>query len=125
MNLAKHIQYLGLIDNFVEKLVTAKFVIVPTLVGCGQQLKVFEALGRGVPIVCFSSAVPEFIQSIALGVVSVNDDRSFADAISKMWHDVDFYHLVAKGAESFSKIIADKYSYKDSIEKLLKFYMLK
>ena len=101
------IEYLGMVDNYEKVLGSARFVIVPAAVGTGQQMKIFEALAYGVPVVCFRASVPEFLVSDTNGVVCVDTDEEFAAAIGLMWSDDAFYEKVSNGARRYSDLPAD------------------
>lgn len=117
-NLPSGVRYLGMVDNYIEKLMSARFVIAPTSVGTGQQLKVFEALTYGVPVVCFRISIPRFLDSMLYGVVSVDDESGFADAVTRMWNDEVFYLSVSNGAIRFRDELSRKEGYRSSVERL-------
>lgn len=110
------VSYLGLVDNFDQYLASARFVIAPTSVGTGQQLKIFEALWHGTPVICFRSAAPTILESITHGVVLVDSDKQFAEMISRMWHDEDFYKDVVQGTMSFQKFANSQVTHTISLQ---------
>lgn len=109
------VTYLGLIHNFDHCLASARFVIAPTAVGTGQQVKIFEALWRGTPVICFRSAVPSLLKSIIHGLVLVDTQQEFADAMSRMWNDEPFYQSVLQGIYSFKQLMRLQISHADSL----------
>ena len=112
------IEYLGLVDDYEERLKSAKFLIAPAAVGTGQQMKIFEALSCGVPVVCYKCAVPEFMQLEKIGVVCVNDPNEFSDAINRLWHDPEYYSSILSGAAEFNNYFNNQYSYSNSVAQL-------
>ncbi len=98
----QRVEYLGMVDNYQKVLGSARFVIVPTATGTGQQIKIFEALAYGIPVVCFRAAVPGFMDSYANGVVCVDTDEEFAEAVGRMWRDESFYQQLLSGAKAYS-----------------------
>ena len=112
------ITYLGLIDNFDHYLASARFVVAPTAVGTGQQVKIFEALWHGTPVICFRSAVPSLLKSIIHGLVLVDDEKEFADAMSRMWNDEAFYQAVLQGIFSFKKLMSSQVSHAESLSRV-------
>lgn len=113
----KNVRYLGIMENYVEKLCSSRFIIVPTAVGTGQQMKIFEALSYGIPVVCYRSAVPQFMRSQQAGILCVDDDATFAAAVSRLWRDGDFYTSLAINAKRF-KDHSKSLGYKKSVERL-------
>lgn len=68
--------YLGLVDDYESLLMGARLVLAPTCVGTGQQMKIFEALACGVPVLCYRAAVPgDEVASDLL--VAVDDEEGF------------------------------------------------
>lgn len=109
------VTYLGLVDDFDSYLASARFVIAPTAVGTGQQVKIFEALWRGTPVICFRSAVPSLLKSISHGLVLVDSQQEFTDAISRMWNDDLFYQSVLRGVDLFKQIMRSQITHSDSL----------
>lgn len=101
-SLPEHISYLGFIDDYYKALTRARFVIAPTLVGTGQQVKIFEALFYGIPIICYRQAVPNNIDSFDNGVISAESPQEFAQSINMLWHDEVFYNQLRESAIRFS-----------------------
>jgi glycosyltransferase involved in cell wall biosynthesis len=114
----QRVEYLGMVDNYQKVLGSARFVIVPTATGTGQQIKIFEALAYGVPVVCFRAAVPGLMDSYATGVVCVDTDEEFAEAVGRMWRDQSFYQQLLSGAKEYSIRPRDN-SYAQSVNQLL------
>ena len=112
------IEFLGLVDNYEKRLKSAKFLIAPAAVGTGQQIKIFEALSYGVPVVCYKCAVPEFMQLEKIGVVCVNDANGFSDAINRLWHDSEYYSLLSSGAAEFNNYFINQHAYSVSVARL-------
>lgn len=105
--------YQGLVEDYLGKLRGSRFVIAPTLVGTGQQMKLFEALSVGVPVVCYRAAVPEFLRGTGMGIIAVADDREFARAVSRLWQDDAYCLRMRQGAATFSTRVAHGPGYRD------------
>lgn len=119
--LPNKVYYRGLVANYIDYLMSARFVIVSTMVGTGQQMKIFESLSFGIPVVCFKCAVPKFMQYEDVGVVCVPDNNyeEFTKAINRLWHDDLYFQRVCEGARRFPDFMSKSLSYKMSLAKLL------
>ncbi|NTV94350.1 MAG: glycosyltransferase family 4 protein [Thiobacillus sp.] len=113
---ARH-AYLGLVDDYPDRLRASRFVIAPTLVGTGQQMKIFEALSHGVPVVCYRAAAPEFLRMAGVGVVAVEDDIEFARAVSRFWQDEAYCRRLRAEAAAFARQARRGFSYRDLADK--------
>lgn len=114
-NLPSRFEYRGLVKNYLETMASARFVIAPTKVGTGQQIKIFEALCSGVPVVCFSNAAPPFMESVTHGAILVDTDEAFAYAVSSMWNDEALYQAARIGTRQFKKLASSFPDHKDSL----------
>lgn len=115
----QRVEYLGMVDNYQTILGSARFVIAPTAVGTGQQIKIFEALASGIPVVCYRASVPEKLDSKEYGVVCVNTAKEFAEAVGRMWRDELFYQGLLSGAkESAVRNSRSPNAYARSVNKL-------
>jgi glycosyltransferase involved in cell wall biosynthesis len=78
-------------------------MIAPTFVGTGQQVKIFEALAMGTPVIAYRSAVPEDIISECPSIITVETPADFALTISRLIADEDirmhYWSLASKAAE--------------------------
>lgn len=117
--LPEGVKNLGSVDDYLSVLKRARFFIVATSVGTGQQLKIFEALSNGIPVVCFKIALPEEMQKASLGIVSVDNDRDFAEAVSKMWNDEEYYQRIKSELNGFVQFMSNRPGYRQSVEKFV------
>ncbi len=101
-SLPERVSYLGLIRDYYKKLKQSRFVIAPTVVGTGQQVKIFEALSCGIPVICYRQAIPYSIDPLTNGLICVNNPTQFIDAINNAWHNEIFYKRLLDGAAKFS-----------------------
>jgi len=116
----RQMKYIGLVDDFAQVLASARVVIVPAAVGTGQQMKIFEALSSGVPVICYRSAVPEFLQNRDTGVVCVEDPAEFAKYLQLLMHDECFYSMMKNNALSFNSRNQQQLTYQDSLAEMEK-----
>jgi len=116
----RQLKYIGLVDDFAQVLASARVVIVPAAVGTGQQMKIFEALSSGVPVICYRSAVPEFLQNRDTGVVCVEDPAEFAKYLQLLMHDECFYSMMKNNALSFNSRNQQQLTYQDSLAEMEK-----
>jgi len=111
----RQMKYIGLVDDFERVLACSRFVIVPAAVGTGQQMKIFEALSSGVPVICYRSAVPEFLQTRDVGVVCVDDPVEFAEFLNLLLQDEHFYSTMKNNAMNYSSRKQKQCTYQDSL----------
>lgn len=71
--------HLGFCDNYSEILASSILMIVPTAAGTGQQMKVFEALASGTPVVTYNETVPTDVVELFPSIVCVSSPSEFAD----------------------------------------------
>ena len=84
------LKYYGVIDDYQYRLCHSCFMIAPTSVGTGQQVKIFEALACGTPVVTYRCSVPNDILSLNPSIVAVDTPSEFANAINRLLTDRSF-----------------------------------
>ena len=89
LNLPRPLKYYGVVDDYVERLSRSAFMISPTSVGTGQQIKIFEALGAGIPVIAYRSAVPADVLNDYPSIIAVDNPRDFAAMINRLLSNSD------------------------------------
>jgi len=111
--------YLGFVDSYPDLLAKAKFMIAPTIVGTGQQMKIFEALSQGVPSICYTCAAPSDSSKEYPGLITANSDQEFIAAINMLWTDQKFYENLYQTALAGQAELGTVNEYSASISRLL------
>lgn len=97
------LKYYGVIDNYAERLAQSSFMIAPTSVGTGQQIKIFEALAMATPVIAYRCAVPEDILAENPSIIGVDSPAELAAVISKLLGDEQllkhYWDLASEAAE--------------------------
>ena len=98
---ASNIFKLEYVENLDEVYQNSKIAICPMLSGTGLKIKVVEALSFGLPIVCNERGVDGMINKANNGCLVTNDPVKFANYISKLSSDFDFYNDIATKSRVF------------------------
>lgn len=107
------------LDDEVYK--KTKITICPMLSGTGLKIKVIESLSHGIPVVCTERGVDGLVNKTNNGCLTTNDPSFFAEYISKLLKDGEFYkqnHLEAKRFFEDNFDIKKTYKVLDSIFKV-------
>jgi glycosyltransferase involved in cell wall biosynthesis len=103
LDLPAPLHYLGTVDDYVNRLARSTFMVAPTCVGTGQQIKIFEALGSATPVITYRAAVPGDIIRDYPSIIAVDTPREFANMINNLLNDVGllqhFWRLAQNGAK--------------------------
>lgn len=122
------LKYYGVVDDYSERLSRSAFMVAPTSVGTGQQIKIFEALASGIPVICYRSAVPPDILVVNPSIIAVDNPSEFAEAICQFWCDPlllqRYWLLASQAAEQEAKRVLT-FPYCCSVEKALAAYSCK
>ena len=78
------LKYCGVVSDYTARLSRSAFMIAPTFVGTGQQVKIFEALSYGIPVIAYRNAVPADILTGNPSIIAVNSPVELASAISSL-----------------------------------------
>lgn len=119
------LKYYGVIDDYLERLSRSAFMIAPTSVGTGQQVKIFEALSSGTPVIAYRCAVPTDVLADNPSIIGVDTPSEFAKAICKLWSDQQLlqrYWLIASEASERAAKRGSTLPYCRSIKKALNAY---
>jgi len=102
LDLPMPLKYYGVVADYVERLSRSAFMIAPTSVGTGQQIKIFEALGAATPVVVYRSSIPADVLNEYPSIVAVDSPREFAATINKLLSDSSllrhYWHLAQDAA---------------------------
>lgn len=96
-NISK-LEYVENLDSIYQN---SKIAICPMLSGTGLKIKVVEALSFGLPIVCNERGVDGMINKTNNGCLVTNDPVKFANYISRLATDLDFYNENSVKAKQF------------------------
>ncbi len=101
------LKYYGVVDDYAERLSRSAFMIAPTSVGTGQQIKIFEALASGIPVITYRCAVPADVLSANPSIIGVDTPAELAEAIVQLWCDKQvlqhYWVMAAEAAERQAK----------------------
>lgn len=95
------------IDKLYEQ---TKITICPMLSGTGLKIKVVESLSYGLPVVCNERGVDGLLSKVNNGCLVSNDPKEFAQYISQLLGDQEFYSQHAREARDFfnASLVEDK-----------------
>jgi glycosyltransferase involved in cell wall biosynthesis len=99
----KNVTCFSCVENPAEVYCKAKISICPLLGGTGIKIKVIESLSYGRPVVCTSKGVVGFPVKINNGCLIANTPEAFANSISRLLKEQDFYEKTSKKAKRFFK----------------------
>ena len=119
------LKYYGVVDDYAERLSRSAFMIAPTSVGTGQQIKIFEALASGIPVVAYRCAVPADVLAANPSIIGVDTPGEFAEAICRFWRDhqlLQRYWAMAEEAAEREAKRRSAYPYCSSLKKALAAY---
>lgn len=119
------LKYYGLVEGYSDRLCQSAFMIAPTSVGTGQQIKIFEALASGTPVIAYRSAVPADVLAENPSIIGVDAPNEFAATISQLLNDKQLLHrywaMALESAEREAKR-RSAFPYCTSLEKALAAY---
>ena len=119
------LKYCGVVDDYLERLSCSAFMIAPTSVGTGQQIKIFEALASGIPVIAYRCAVPADVLATNPSIIGVDTPGEFAEAICRFWRDHQllqrYWAMASEAAEREAKR-RSTYPYCSSLKKALADY---
>ena len=119
------LKYYGVIDDYPERLSRSAFMVAPTSVGTGQQVKIFEALASGTPVIAYRCAVPTDVLADNPSIIGVDTPSEFAKAILQFWSDQELLHrywLLASEASEREAKRGSTLPYCRSVKKALDAY---
>lgn len=93
------VKYLGLVPNINTVYQDAGFAIVPTFGGTGQQLKVVEAMGAGLPVVAYKQRIDRGIITDGTDGFLAEDEADFAAKVLQLWRDPKLRKTMGKAAK--------------------------
>jgi hypothetical protein len=122
VSMPKPLRYCGVIDNYVDVLSSSTFMIAPTAIGTGQQIKIFEALALGIPVVSYKSAVPADVLEANPSIIAVDTPSEFASMLNRLFLDEQclchYADLALEAADRQAREHASR-PYSSSLRKIL------
>jgi glycosyltransferase involved in cell wall biosynthesis len=109
------VTYLGFVEDLVPLYKTARFFICPVFGGTGQQVKIFEAMAHGLPVIAFSNVIiGSPIRHGENGLLAASTEE-FSDHIALLWNNKK---LCKQLGESARQTIYSDYSHQKLLETL-------
>ncbi len=109
----KNVQKIAYIENLDTLYEESKITICPMLSGTGLKIKVVESLSYGIPVVCNERGVDGLLCKINNGCLVTNDNVKFAENITHLLEDEEFYNTHSTNAKNlFSSSLEKKFVYK-------------
>jgi hypothetical protein len=101
------IELLGTVPDLNRYYRETRVALCPTFAGTGQQVKIVEAMARGVPVVAFRRrSEPDVLIDGRTGF-AVDDAAQFADAAARLWNDPSAAAALGRNAQA---LIREKFS---------------
>ena len=93
---------IGFVDDYKSLLLRSSLMIVPTAVGTGQQIKIYEALAAGIPIISYRSSVSSDLVDRCPSIIAVDSHRQFAECLAAFLSDSSLRRKYTHLAYSFA-----------------------
>lgn len=122
------VKYYGVVDDYVNRLSRSAFMIAPTSVGTGQQIKIFEALASATPVIAYRSAVPEDVLAANPSIIACGSPSEFASTINQLLRDgnlLQHYWNLATEAADRQATARSRFPYCRSLNNALSAYSMK
>jgi len=81
--------HVGFVDSYLDLLAKSSLMIVPAAVGTGQQVKIFEALAVGTPVLAYHASVPNDVLASNPCIMAAHNDQEFAQYLSDFLCDAN------------------------------------
>jgi glycosyltransferase involved in cell wall biosynthesis len=105
-------KHIGFVDDYLDLLSKSCLMLAPTAVGTGQQVKIFEALSVGTPVLAYKSAVPDDILANNPCIIAAEDESQFAGYLSEFIKNkqlrIKYARLAAKSSADQARVIASR-----------------
>ena len=111
---------IGFINDLDETYASAKIAICPMLSGTGLKIKVVEALSFGIPVVCNERGIDGLLNKTRNGCLVTNNDMEFANNITKLLENSDFYQEISNEAKVFFKETLDSNVVNKKLDEIFK-----
>lgn len=106
---------MGFVPRIDAIYASAPFAICPLIGGTGQQIKVIEAMSRGVPVICLKNVAHSSpIEHGVNGLIASNADE-FGAYVEQVWRDRD---LCRKLGQAARQTVAERFTMAHLIESL-------
>lgn len=105
------IEFIGYVEKIDQLYNRTKLAISPLNSGTGIKIKIVEALGYGIPVVCTSRSLFGLMEKINNGCIAADSPEDFASAIAKVLKDDNYRNQISKQSRMhFEKYFNEKYS---------------
>ena len=110
------LRHVGFVDDYLDLLSRSCLMLAPTAVGTGQQVKIFEALSVGTPVLAYKSAVPDDVLANNPCIIAVDNETQFANYLSDFIKNkqlrIKYAQFAVKSSVDQARVIASRpYSY--------------
>lgn len=111
---------ISFINDLDDAYASAKIAICPMLSGTGLKIKVVEALSFGIPVVCNERGIDGLLNKTRNGCLVTNNDMEFANNITKLLENSDFYQEISNEAKVFFKETLDSNVVNKKLDEIFK-----
>lgn len=106
------LRHIGFVKDYIDLLSRSCLMLAPTAVGTGQQVKIFEALSVGTPVLAYKSAVPDDVLANNPCIIAAENESQFAgylsDFIKNKHLRIKYANLAAKSSAGQARVIASR-----------------
>lgn len=106
------LRHIGFVDDYLDLLSKSCLMLAPTAVGTGQQVKIFEALSVGTPVLAYKSAVPDDVLANNPCIIAVENESQFANYLSDFIKNkhipIKYAQLAVKSSADQARVIAGR-----------------
>lgn len=113
------IEKLGYVDNLEDLYSKTKIVICPIKMGTGMKIKVVEAMTKGIPIISHPIGLDGLPNKMDTGIIVASTGLDFANAISKLLVDVEFYNECREKIKKHYSELYNNYKPENVIKNIL------
>ncbi|MEO8459298.1 MAG: glycosyltransferase [Dokdonella sp.] len=118
---APHVQMVGPVAQVHPYLARAAVAVAPMRAGSGQQIKIFEAMAAGTPVVATSLAAAGLEVEHGRHLLVADGAEAFAAAVVRLLDDPDLAATLAKNARA---LVKQRYTWACSNEALEKLWLM-
>lgn len=113
---SKGVEYKGFVEDLDAEMSTCAAAIVPLRIGSGMKIKTFDALYRGLPLVCTNVAAEGIAIKHQEHAYIVNSADEFANAALQVLSNREVAHTMAVKGRVLAK---ERYTYKALFEQMI------
>ena len=119
------LSHIGFVDDYLGLLAKCSLMLAPTGVGTGQQVKIFEALAVGTPVLAYKASVPDDILADNPSIMAARNEDEYAQYLHNFLSDdslqAEYVSLAAKSA-CFCSEVSISNPYSESLRSKLKHF---